>query len=42
MSFRKWDTYRVNYLSNPEVDYLEFPTVTSTADNARAIEDVMV
>ncbi|CAB1100369.1 unnamed protein product [Ectocarpus sp. CCAP 1310/34] len=33
---------RVNYFSNPEVTYLNKPTGTAAADNARCIEESMV
>lgn len=33
---------RVNYFSNPEVDFGGKPTGNATADNARCIEDSMV
>eukprot|EP00752_Nemacystus_decipiens_P004376 g3999.t1 len=33
---------RVNYFSNPDVNYLGLPTGTATDDNARTIEDNMV
>ena len=33
---------RVNYFSNPDVEYLNKPTGTADEDNARAIEENMV
>ena len=33
---------RVNYFSNPDVEYLDKPTGTETENNARAFQDNMV
>ena len=33
---------RINYFSNPDVEYLNKPTGTTTEDNARAFKDNMV
>lgn len=43
MSYQCSDAPRVNYFSNPDVNYLGiFPTGTDTEDCSRAFEDNMV